>query len=77
MEYFGNCPKCKHHTIVKSIKSIKSTTARLPQRIAKCIKCGKTSRITIIGEVTKDAQTTNTVNPEFATANRLVIKLWG
>lgn len=76
MEYFGNCPKCRHHTIVKSVKAIKSATLRLPQRIAYCINCETTARITIIGEIIKLAEATDTVNPEFATANRLVVRLW-
>jgi transcription elongation factor Elf1 len=76
MEYFGNCPKCRHHTIVKSVKAIKSATARLPQRIAYCINCETTARITIIGTVEKSESTTTVVNPEFATNNTLRIKLW-
>jgi transcription elongation factor Elf1 len=76
MEYFGNCPKCRHHTIVKSVKAIKSATARLPQRTSECINCGTTARITIIGEIVKLAGITNVVNPEFATVNRLVVRLW-
>ena len=77
MEYLGNCPKCKHHTIVRTVKQIPHTEGqRLPQREEKCINCGETKRITIIGEVVKDAETSRTVSPEFATVNRLVFKKW-
>jgi transcription elongation factor Elf1 len=76
MEYFGNCPKCNHHTIVKSVKQIHGSTKRLPQRTTKCGHCGATARITIIGQIVKLATTTLNPNAEFATANRLVVHLW-
>jgi uncharacterized protein YlaI len=89
MEYIGKCPKCKHNLIVKAIKRIThSATARLPQRMTTCTTCrtidpltkrttkSATVRATIIGEIVQTAGTTNTVNPEFATTNRLVIQLW-
>jgi hypothetical protein len=75
MEYLTNCPECKRHTIIKTTKVIENSTTRKPQRVAKCVRCGKTARETIIGEVT----TTNVIiDPfaEFARGNALKIKFW-
>jgi transcription elongation factor Elf1 len=76
MEYLGNCPKCKHHTVVQTPRIIKKPEERHPQREAKCINCGNLARITLIGEVTHVAGTPLSPNPEYATVNRLVFKLW-
>lgn len=83
MEYFGNCPKCGHHTIVKTVKTIKSATERNPQRVALCGNCGETSRITIIGEIVKLEKPTQSAttmlteeyDPELNSYS-LRIKLW-
>jgi len=76
MEYIGNCPKCEHHTIVPSVKQIKKTTERNPQRISKCDHCGATARITIIGTIEKPVNATNDYDPECGTTDTLRIKLW-
>jgi len=76
MEYLANCSVCGHHTIIDTIKEIKRTTTRKPQRVTKCINCGKTTRATIIGIVEKPKNATVTINPEFVTTNTLRIKLF-
>jgi transcription elongation factor Elf1 len=76
MEYIGNCPECKHHTIVTTVKQIKKTTARNPQRKLKCARCGATARITIIGTIGKPINATNEFDPECGTTDTLRIQLW-
>lgn len=77
MEYLAKCPRCKHHTIINTVKQIKHVLGeRNPQRNEKCVNCGKKERVTVIGEIVGVAGIANTVNPEYATANRLVIRLW-
>jgi hypothetical protein len=80
MEYIGNCPKCNRHTIVKTIKRIAhGLTDRLPQRMAKCDKCGATARITIIGEILRLEKPTQSATVEFdPTLNSysLKIQMW-
>jgi transcription elongation factor Elf1 len=77
LEYIAKCPSCKHHTIVSTIKQIKHTLGeRKPQRNEKCINCGKKERVTIIGEITGIAGNPQTVDSEYSTTNRLVIKFW-
>jgi transposase-like protein len=81
VEYLGNCPRCKHHTIVKTIKQIPhSITERFPQRKVKCEHCGSTQRVTIIGEIVKRPVPTEAINPELINEvqpeDRLIFQLW-
>ena len=76
MEYIGNCPKCKHHTIVNTVKELHVKGERLPQREEKCTNCGNLARITIIGEVEKVPNYAISATPEFSTHNRLLIHFW-
>lgn len=83
MEYLGNCPKCNHHTIVKTIKQIVHTATRKPQRNAKCVNCGKLSRITIIGEFIQEKRKvevplTEDKQPIFVTIDKDItqLKFW-
>lgn len=79
MEYIGNCPKCKHHTLVKTVKTIKNDSTRKPQRVTKCSNCGATTRQTIIGEIVKLVKPTQSATEEYdPTLNSyaLRIQLW-
>jgi transcription elongation factor Elf1 len=76
MEYIGNCPVCKHHTIIKTVKEIVHDKKRRPQRKVKCLNCGNLTRITIIGEIEKVFSEMKSPTPEFSTHNRLLIKFW-
>lgn len=72
MEYLGNCNVCEKHTIINESTTVNGTvkprntnTHRTTQsstpksKVAKCLRCGKVSRITIIGTVGIMARSTD------------------
>ena len=76
MEYLTNCPKCKHHGILSTVKQIIRKAQRKPQREAKCSNCRNLARITIIGEVDSVPNYALSANPEYATHNKVMIHFW-
>lgn len=83
MEYLANCNVCNRHTIIQTVKVIKRETTRKPQRVTKCVRCGKTTRATIIGDVVKVKKLCyvlkdDSPESEFITTEKeiYVFKLW-
>lgn len=76
MEYISNCPVCKRHSIIETTKQLHVKGERFPQREAKCVRCGKTARETIIGEVLRVPNYSISATPEFATHDRILIHFW-
>ncbi len=76
MEYLTNCPKCKRHSLIETVKQINHNSKRKPQQIAKCLRCGKPTRQTFIGEVERVPNYAISAQPEYSTHDRLLFKLW-